>query len=247
MYRRLLALCAMLILTSFAAYADSGSVGTPTPAPFWGYQDTYQLDVVQNLTTNDAVINLANAGAYALPAINTGYLCANIYVFGTNVGNTVDLDYEQMAACCACPISRNGSRNIRARELVSNPFPTGPINAATIKIVWTRPATDTAAGCFGPQNSPLPLPTGNVIAPLPGPGVGFATGGRAWATHWHVGLPSTPAFGTETQFTSAPLSAAEASLLSNSCTAIWTQFGSGLGRCPAQCGRGGAAAPTSTL
>src|SRR3954451_8532643 len=140
MYRRLLARCAMLILTSFAAYADSGSVGTPTPAPFWGYQDTYQLNVVQNLTTNDAVINLANAGAYALPPINTGYLCANIYVFGTNVGNTFDLQYEQMAACCACPISRNGSINLGARELVSNPFPTGPINAATIKIVWTRPA-----------------------------------------------------------------------------------------------------------
>ena len=106
MNKRLLASSAMLVLFGCSMFAQ-----TPAPAPGWGYTDTYQLDVLQNLTTADAVINLSNAGFYTpVGSIfpNTGYLCANIYVFGGVA--PADPSGEQLAACCSCAISRNGVR-----------------------------------------------------------------------------------------------------------------------------------------
>ena len=120
MYKRLLALSAMLLLSSFTGFAQVAAT-----APAWGYTDTYQLNVLQNLTTADAVINLTNAGFYTpLGNIftNTGYMCANIYVFGGVAPN--DPQGEQLAACCSCAISRNGVASVRGRQLVPTRLPT---------------------------------------------------------------------------------------------------------------------------
>jgi len=250
MYRGLLALSAMLVVSSFTAFAQLAQ------APFLGYQDTYQLDVTQNLTTADAVINLANAGAHTPTgnfAIKTGYLCANIYVFGGF--NTTDPQGEQMQACCTCALSRNGSASVRARQLSRNPLTPVNLNAATIKIVWTVPrggpnstTTCNAAGLPAPPEGGA---TGNLVATAPPTAAnygGFATGGRAWLTHWHtLGTPAVPlpAFGSETKFTNVPLSSAERDVLNNLCGFIQGN-GSGFGVCDG-CPTGGAQGANSAL
>jgi hypothetical protein len=229
---RFVVLCAMLVVLCFTA---SGQVvGAPAPEPFLGYVDSYQLNLTQNLNTADAAINLSNAGAHTPAgnfAIRTGYLCANIYVFGGF--NDVDPQGEQLQACCSCPISRNGSASVRARELTRNLLTPVTLHAATLKIVWTVPA----GGPNSTSCNAAALPTTNLLAgapPAPANYGGFATGGRAWATHWHaLGTPEIPlpAFGTETQFTNVPLSPAERDVLNNLCGFIQGN-GSGFGICP---------------
>jgi len=235
MNKRWLACFAMLVLFGCSAFAQA-----PAPAPGWGYTDTLQVNVLQNLTTADAVINLTNGGFYTpLGSIfpGTGYLCANIYIFGGVA--PADPSGEQLAACCTCPISRNGVRSVRGRQLVSNPLTNVTLTAASVKVVWTTPP----GGVTNPGScNAAGLPTGNVLAGLNGAGQptnngGFATGGRAWATHWHT-ISGIPAFGTETVFENVPLSAAERNVLNENCAFI-VGNGSGAGIC-AGCPTGGA-------
>jgi len=192
------------------------------------------MDVLQNLTTADSIINLSNAGFYTGPGElfpGHGYLCANIYVFGGIAPD--DPQGEQLAACCSCPISRNGVTSIRGRALTGNTLTNVTLTAAAIKIVWTTPpGGESATNC-----NPAGLPGANTrseLAPGPNPAAGtlvnpggFATGGRAWATHWHT-VPSP--FGTETKFTNVPLSAQERTVLNQNCAFIIGN-GSGKGRC----------------
>jgi len=227
MNRRLLACFAMLVLCGCSLFAQE-----PAVAPAWGYEDTFQLDVLQNLQTADAVINLTNAGFYTpLGSLftNTGYICANIYVFGGLA--PADPSGEQLAACCTCAISRNGVRSVRASQLISNPLTNVKLSAASVKIVWTTPSSGVTSSGAGSCNA-AGLPTANVLAGLNGGGQptnngGFATGGRAWATHWHT-VPT--AFGTETRFTEVPLTAAERNVLNENCAFIIGN-GSGAGIC----------------
>jgi len=255
MNKRWLACFAMLVSFGCSTFAQ-----VPAVSPVqWGYADTYQVNVLQNLQTVDAVINLENAGFYT-PFGNTfpgtGYLCANIYVFGGVA--PADPSGEQLAACCTCPISRNGVRSVRASQLIFNPLTRVNLNAASIKVVWTTPrnGVDDPASCganvAGANNAPN-LPATNVIAGLTAGGTptnngGFATGGRAWATHWHTipggavpGLPNplTPvSFGTETRFADAPLSSTERTVLQDNCRFTFGN-GSGSGICSG-CPTGGA-------
>ena len=229
MYTRWLALCATLFLASFAAFAD---VGGPAAPPFLGFEDTYQVTYFSATNTNNGVLNLFNAGAYTQPNpnINQGWICANIYVFASNSPN--DPNREQMASCCTCPITRNGSRNVFASELLSNSLLPGPFTSATVKVVWTKPANDSPGNCTATA-----LPTTNAVAPPVGPvdpAEGFATGGRCSATRWHAaqnGAPPLPAFGSETECMNAPLSGNERNLLSGLCNIIWFSLGSGAGQC----------------
>jgi len=227
---------AMLFGLSLTAFAQGPG---PGEAPFLGYPDSFQINVVQNLQTADSIINLTQGGAHAtVAAPKSGYMCANLYVFSGYFD--ADPQGEQMQACCSCPISRNGSANIRARDLIRNPAFNNPIalTGATVKIVWTTP---TNGG--GPYSSggaicnPVTLPTAGVAGVLPAaivPG-SYATSGRAWATHWHARTsPTDPlpaAFGTETRFESVALSQAERNVLSTACGFI-VDFASGAGICP---------------
>jgi len=219
MSKRLLACFAMLVLFGCSTFAQ-----VPATGPAWGYTDTYQLDVLQNLQTADAVVNLSNAGFYTPLGslfVNTGYICANIYVFGGPAAT--DPSGEQLAACCTCAISRNGVRSVRASQLISNTLTNVKLTAASVKIVWTTPPGGVTAAGAGSCNA-AGLPTGNTLAGLTGGGQptnngGFATGGRAWATHWHV-IAGVPPFGTETKFTNVPLTAAERNVLNENCAFI---------------------------
>jgi len=236
MYKRLLVGCATLVSLSSVTFAQE-----PATLPAWGYTDTYQLNVLQNLTTADSVVNLTNAGFYT-PAgdifTNTGYICANIYVFGGVAPN--DPQGEQLAACCSCAISRNGVASIRGRQLVSNPLTNVTLTAASIKIVWTTPPGGVTATNCNPANLPnaAAARAGLDAAGQPTTNGGFATGGRAWATHWHT-IAGVPPFGTETKFTDVPLTGAERNVLSQNCAFIIGN-GSGAGRCAAQGCSGGA-------
>jgi len=239
MNKRLLACFAMLVLCGCSLFGQA--------VTGWGYADTLQVNVLQNLTTADAVINLTNGGAYTpVGSIfpNTGYLCANIYVFGGVA--PADPSGEQLAACCTCAISRNGARSVRARQLVSNPLTNVTLTAASVKIVWTTPPS----GVTNPGScNAAGLPASNVVAGLDGAGQptfngGFATGGRAWATHWHT-ITGLPGFGTETVFQNVPLTAAERNVLNENCAFI-VGNGSGAGIC-AGCPTGGAQTAGSTL
>jgi len=245
MNKRWLACFAMLVLFGCSTFAQ-----VPATGPAWGYTDTFQLDTLQNLTTADAVINLTNAGFYTPLGnvfTNTGYMCANIYVFGGVAPN--DPSGEQLAACCSCAISRNGVRSLRARQLVSNPLTNVTLTAASVKVVWTTPAggVNQINGAPPPCN-PAGLPGANTLAGLnaglPTNNGGFATGGRAWATHWHT-ITGIPAFGTETRFADVPLTNAERNVLNDNCAFIIGN-GSGAGQC-AGCPTGGAQSGSSTL
>jgi len=249
MNKRLLACCAMLVLVGCSTFAQ-----VPATPPAWGYTDTLQIDVLQNLTTADSVINLSNAGFYTPPTSifpNTGYICANIYVFG-GVG-LADPSGEQLAACCSCAISRNGVWSVRGRQLTSNPLTPVTLTAASVKIVWTTPPGGVGTTTCTPDNLPATVfnPTAAQLAAaragldangLPTNNGGFATGGRAWATHWHT-VPAP--FGTETRFANAPLSAQERNVLSQNC-ANTLGNGSGFGKC-AGCPTGGAQAPVGSV
>jgi len=230
--------CAMLFAASLTALAQE-----PADAPFLGWEDTFQVDVSQNLTTADGIINLVNSGSHAVAGIatRTGYLCANIYVFSGFFD--ADPQGEQMQACCSCAISRNGSANVRARDLIRNPAFNNPqaLSAATVKIVWTVPTggPNSATTCNAGA-----LPGGNLLGGVPPTAAnfgGFATGGKAWITHWHSRTsPTDPlpaAFGTETKFDPAPLSPNERDTLNSLCGFI-QQAASGAGICAGCPGRG---------
>lgn len=237
MYRQCLALCAMLVLLSCAALAQNGALG---------YPDSFQVNYVPNLQGSDAVINLVNGGSH-VPAgnlfIGTGYLCANIYVFGGDIGSAIDPQGEQLQACCTCAITRNGSASVRASQLTQNLATRAVLGSTTIKIVWTGPVGGPNSGVCDARRLPGDVDPLYGRPPAPANYGGFATGGRAWATKWHAaipasnGRPGTPAFGTETEFSNVPLSPQERDILASNCAFIWGNL-SGFGRCPG-CPQGG--------
>jgi hypothetical protein len=206
MPRRLLAALATIVFSS-VAFAQ-----VTATAPALGYEDSYQVNYVSNLPTG-TFVNFTNAGVHGglSPA---GDICINVY--------TYDPD-EQPRNCCSCRLTPNATKSLTGADLVGNPlFPGTPTPSLVIKIVATLPtgaATATApnTGCNAAN-----VPGAN------GAAGGFASGARAWATHWHV---SPFPFGTETEFSRAPLSGNELSKLTSVCSFIQT-FGSTHGVCP---------------
>ena len=150
---------AVVLAAAFVALAQVAIAQEPANTPAWGYEDTYQINVAGNLLVADSLINISNAGLHRLaptPLVNTGYICANVYVF--------DVD-EQMVSCCTCPVSANGTRSLSARrDLVSNTLTPALSTSVTIKLVATTPP----GGVNAPTTcNAAALPTANLLATIP--------------------------------------------------------------------------------
>jgi hypothetical protein len=182
-------------------------------------QDSFQTRYFANVTaTSDAVINLTNAGsnnpAYGSGKTTPQNICANIYV--------LDPD-GTMAACCSCLIRPDGLDSLSAyRDLTSTTL-TGTRPASfVVKLLATLPSVLSPNTC---SNS----------AANPGTS---ATGLRAWATTTHAaGVTGPDPSTTETEFSIAPLSSSERTLLANTCSSI-VNNGAGFGIC-SSCRLGG--------
>ena len=163
--------------------------------------DSYQVRYVANLTAGDSTVNLTNAGSTGGfdPA---GDICANVYVFAED---------QQLAACCACPLTPNHLRTLSVqKDLLSNLLTPGIPTAITVAIAATNGANQTcdASGITAAQLVP---------------------GMRAWGTTLHA-LPSGGYGVTETEFSPAILSASQLTKITSYCGFI-EAIGSGYGIC----------------
>jgi hypothetical protein len=177
---------------------------------------------------------------------STKTLCAMIYVFD---------DFEELQACCGCPVTTDGLRTLSVFNNLTNNFGVnkGDLNAGVIKMISAIPN-------FTPGN---PNPTGVNPPGVNGPTVGTtpvacdATGNqggdprateldpvaalRAWITHDELqqtgGLKgANPVQGVSVdEFQPAPLDSTEESNLQFECGELITH-GSGAGFCT--CGSG---------
>ena len=235
MFQRFLALSAALVLVSVASAQE------PAVFPALGYEDTFQINYTANLNLADSVINLKNAGYHKQTLGGHGFLCANVYVFDPA---------EELISCCSCPLSANSLKSLSVRDdLISNTLTPGVPTSVDVKIVWTTPPGGTEKQDCDASMSPVidPLIGGGTLA-LAVPEVGavkanaYASGGRAWMTHIHVGPNPGLLSMTETRFANVPLSRNEEALLQTFCGFIQAN-GSGFGICKA-CRFGGLGAET---
>ena len=198
---RCLSIFAAGMLCAVAALADGVGVGGDGP---------FQVRYASNLPIGDSVINITNTGARSTQAFPTqnGNICVNVYTFSPD---------EQLISCCACPITPDGLVSLSARnDLISNTLTPGVPTSIVIKLLATYAGS-------GPCNA-------GVVATF-----GDEAGMAAWGTTIHAlpvtpGSPATTYGETETAFTNATLSEAEARRITTLCGFIQTN-GSGFGVC----------------
>lgn len=187
---------------------------------FWGGSaaaapaiDAYQLRYFTNVDsptsgTRDSLINLSNTGAGATANGLLGFGAGNI------CANIYVFDpNEEELACCGCTITPNALQSVSVRALQSSNYTPEFASSGVIKILAS------AGTCT----------TGGSIASL-------TSGLRAWGTTLHQTGSFT--FGTETEFSQAPLSNGELNRLTNLCSVIGSN-GSGYGVCPGCTTEGG--------
>jgi hypothetical protein len=168
-----------------------------------GALDSYQIRYFANLTAGDGDINLTNAGFLAAtdPA---GDICANLYVFAED---------QQLAACCACPLTPNHLSTLSVqKDLLSNLLTPGMPSAITVAVVVTP---ESAGTC---NAASIPVASSSLVSGL-----------LAWGTTLHA-LPSTGYTVSESPFIPAPLSSAELGKMTSYCGFIQA-IGSGYGIC----------------
>lgn len=162
--------------------------------------DSFQVRYFTNLTVGDSALNLTNAGSIGGFDTN-GNICANVYVFAQD---------EQLAACCACPLTPNELSTLSVqKDLISNLLTPGMPSAITIALAATAKAGTCNAA--------------NVTAATLVPGL------RAWGTTLHA-LPGGGYTVAETEFSPVILSASELTKITQYCSFIQA-IGSGYGIC----------------
>jgi hypothetical protein len=174
----------------------------------------FQTRYSSNLSSGDSVINITNTGESSTAAFPTqnGNICANVYTFSPD---------EQLISCCSCLVTPDGLQSLSARnDLISNTLTPGVPTSIVIKLLAS------AGGATQSSCNASTVGTGtNVLAP----------GMAAWGTTIHAlpvtpGSPATTYGETETAFTNATLSEAEARRITTLCGFIQTN-GSGFGVC----------------
>jgi hypothetical protein len=175
----------------------------------------FQIRYAANLNIGDSIVNITNSGASSTtPATSqNGNICANVYVFLPN---------ENIMSCCSCFVSPNGLLSLSVNnDLTKNGLLPVKPNSVVIKLLATLAGNDasscttsTAANAAGPNNPAVP-------------------GMVAYGTTLHAILDGKKPLQytvTETKFTPATLSSAEATSLRNLCGFIVLN-GSGFGIC----------------
>jgi hypothetical protein len=168
--------------------------------------DVYQVNYFANRNNTagfDQTVNITNPGVQGSPlSANEGELCANIYVFAAD---------QQMAECCACPITADGLLTLSLNSnLTGNPLTSVSPSSGMIKLVSS---VGTGGTC-----DPTAVTPETTEPDL-----------RAWESHLVQTTPGT-LFTTETRFAPAPLSADEAAFLPYTCRFV-EYLGSGKGVC----------------
>lgn len=173
----------------------------------------FQVRYASNLPIGDSVVNVTNTGANSTVSSpnQNGNLCVNVYTFSPD---------EQLISCCSCLVTPNALISLSARnDLISNTLTPGVPTSIVIKLLAS--AGTTAASCNAST-----VGTGTNLP---------VTGMAAFGTTIHAlpvtsGTPATTYGETETRFSTATLSAAELTRISNLCGFIQTN-GSGFGIC----------------
>jgi hypothetical protein len=253
-------------LLPVAAYGQAVTVGAPLGAAGGAATgpvtlDTpYQIHYFSNLTAGDSYVNIVNDGARGsvgtgaaatAATVNTGTLCANVYVFAAD---------EEFVSCCSCPVTPDGLVSLSAqKDLIANTVQNtnllGGATAIVVKLLATVPtgiSFGSAGTCTG---SAFLTPASTAVAAQ----IVLSNGMVAWGTNLHTNTSSgtTPSpYGlTETAFVPASIdtsftASSELQRLGQLCsqyTATGVQGigqGSGTGIC-ASCRLGGLGAASS--
>ena len=99
----------------------------------------FQIGYAANLNIGDSVVNLSNDGVNggvfgAIPP-TVGNICVNTYVFDPQ---------EEEIGCCACLVTPNGLNSLSAKsDLISNNLTPAVPTSIVIKLIGSRPGTDT--------------------------------------------------------------------------------------------------------
>jgi len=171
------------------------------------------------------IINPGVQGAPINPATGlvstAGYLCANVYVFDS---------HQEMEECCSCPISPNGIVQLSLkRDLTANPLRGFSLGNGVIKLVSSLPISVTPNG-VSPTTATAVCDAGEIGSA----GETMVPDLRAWGTQFQITslIPLRYSF-TQSRFTDAPLSAAEAAFLPLTCQFVrYLGSGQGVCRCP---------------
>jgi hypothetical protein len=160
-----------------------------------------------NPTGFDQIVDITNPGVQGVSLTTTapsvlGVMCANLYVFAAD---------QQMAECCACPITPDGLLTLSVnKNLTGNTVTSVSPGSGEIELV----SSAEIATC-----DPTAIDYYDNIAPDL----------RAWATHLDQTTPGT-LFTTERPFQDAPLTMDNVKFLSYTCRFI-QYLGSGKGVC----------------
>jgi hypothetical protein len=128
-------------------------------------------------------------------------ICVNVYTFSPD---------EQLVSCCSCVVTPNALVSLSARsDLISNTLTPATPNSIVVKLLATSGVACNAS-----------LPTAADLAP----------GMRAWGSTLHASPVAGTYAVTETEFSPAPLSAAELADITGTCGYI-QEDGSGFGIC----------------
>jgi hypothetical protein len=121
--------------------------------------DFYSIGYSANLNVGDSVVNLSNDGTQGGFYPNTGgagNLCVNVYAFDPQ---------EEEVACCSCLVTPDGLNSISAKsDLITNTLTPAIPNSIVIKLVSSKPATNST-GVFTVCNpSTVAVPASGLLA-----------------------------------------------------------------------------------
>jgi hypothetical protein len=176
--------------------------------------DAFQIDYAANLNVGDSFVNFTNSGASVFSGTSQN-ICINLYAFDPQ---------EELISCCTCSVTPNGLVSLSVvKSLISNPLTPAIPTAVVIKAVATTGTCNASA-----------ITVDSLAAGLLG-----------WGTTLHQNTSTAaPTYSvTETPFSKASLSGAEANHLVSTCGFIQAN-GSGFGICGG-CPSNGLGATTS--
>jgi len=187
---------------------------------------TFLLRYVSNLNIGDSHINITNDGQNTdMPdsVVGDGNLCVGVYAFDPN---------EELQSCCSCLVTPGGLVSLSAKTISAASLTRENPTSLVVKLL----AWSTAAGASSTATPGTPAPPNSSACNAGSPGT--AVGGLdAWGTTLHA-LPISGYTVTETNFSTANLSAAELANITQSCEFNQINGSGQFGQCPG-CTMGG--------
>src|SRR6516162_5336113 len=179
------------------------------------HDTAFQVRYAANLNLGESYVDITNTGANGAPLLGPGFggasgnICVNVYAFDPG---------EELISCCSCLVTPDQTVNLGVNRDLTVKTLTGIVpTSVTIKLLATLAGTGGSGNSC--TNSAATIGTATIV-----------NGMAAWGTTLHATPTAGAVATTETPFTPASLSPAEAASIGGRCASILGN-GSGFGVC----------------